>query len=108
MNKIEGKAYQLLDMTTNNCQWSSERVVPNTQFTANTIQAFPSLCEFCNGPHQSFECQTKNPFAQMTMELSQFVGKVSQQQFNPFLNNNKVSFIFFLPIFFLTISFFFF
>ena len=50
-----------------NAQVQSARIL-NGYFTTNSIKACPTMCEFCNGPHQSSDCQVGNPFAQMTME----------------------------------------
>ena len=57
----------LLTKQLQNAQVQSARI-QNARFTPNAIQSCPSLCDFCNGPHQSSNCQLGNPFAQMSME----------------------------------------
>ena len=60
----------------------------SAQFTVNAVQACPPLCESCNGPYPSIECQVGNPFGQMTIEKAQFLEKFpQQQQFNPYSNS---------------------
>ncbi|XP_024022201.1 uncharacterized protein LOC112091842 [Morus notabilis] len=116
MKKTEDEAYELLeDMATNNYQWPSERSIPKkiaglheidaitnltaqiaslskqlqkTQLTANAIQISSPVCEFCNGPHQSYECQVDNPFAQnqsaqiisLDVQISQMANMFSERQ----------------------------
>ena len=36
----------------------------DTEFEANDVKAYPTLCRYCNGPHMSIDCQIKNPFSQ--------------------------------------------
>ena len=44
MNKTEGEAYQFLeDMTTNNCQWPSERIVPKKVVGMHDVDVFTNL-----------------------------------------------------------------
>ena len=42
----------------------------NTQASSNVIQSYSPSCEFCNGPHQSNDCQVDNPFGENDYGMS--------------------------------------
>ena len=105
MKKTTDQAYEILeDAATNTNQWPREKATPvnavggtdnevlnnlvnhvaqltkqlnRQQGTTNAIQTNPwELCEFCEGKHNSSECQSGNP----TVEQAQYVSRFSQNQ----------------------------
>ena len=103
MGKSANEAFNLLEvMASNNYQWPNERATKKTAglyeidgfsaltakvaslsrkldtISVNVVQ-FVLVCDLCEGPHQSVDCQVSNPFAPSSTEQANYVSNFSRQ-----------------------------
>ena len=60
----------------------------NSKASTHMVQATPSSCESCHGPHLTTECHMMNPMGEFTIEQAHYLAKFpSNQNFNPYAQN---------------------
>ncbi|KAH9672110.1 hypothetical protein KPL70_017603 [Citrus sinensis] len=110
MGKTPEAAYELLEeMTSNNYQWTSERLMPRKIIGAHNVDVVTALsaqmtalsnklehlnvsaiqtkvCELCERNHTSVNCQVGSPFASSSAKQAHYVSNFQRQQHNPYSN----------------------